>query len=51
MSGIDTGKAAVIAYTNLNFDQPTDAIPSNHLTPSGNFAGNWRLSPQTRNNQ
>jgi hypothetical protein len=41
----DTGKAAVMAYTNLNFDSELKEGP-----PEGvQFNTNWRLSPKTRN--
>ena len=39
---IDTGKAAVIAYSNLQ-------IPESENTKDENLEKEWRLSPQTRN--
>lgn len=41
----NTGKAAVMAYTNLNFDsEQKDNGPPEHIN------NQWKLSPKTRNN-
>ena len=49
--GADTGKAALMAYSNQQFDNNhlNDLNQGDNQASSTDFGNNWRISPQTRN--